>query len=240
MYFVEPRESGAWEPDTPAAQIRLLTFVPVGQVEKRRIAQVMQQRLSVTAGAGEVGIDFFLGRSGTPTRISVTADADDTPAETATALLAALSLALPSGVTAGAGPTDVTVDITGSVAQPWFASRSVASSRLAVTTLFERWATLRCEWSRMAWRVQFRAAQHRGFSSAMALASKAKLAVDRALAPNVRAAGWRFAGTLAMTQVPEQDRSESSVALDFALEGYSTEAIQVVAMRRAGIEIVAA
>jgi hypothetical protein len=235
VYFLEPRESGAWEPPPPAAQIQVLTFVAVGQAEVRRIPQVMHKRLAVRAGAGEVGIDFYLGKSRIPTRVSVIAEAEDEPAATAAALLAQLSSLLPAGVTASAG-SPTTIDVVGTTAQPLFAVLPVLSSRLTVTTVFERWANLRCKWSRMTWRVLFRANSHRGFASAMALATKSELAVRRLLGPNVHAAGWRYAGTLATTQVPSQDRRESSAALDFAIEGYATEATQAAALRLVGVE----
>lgn len=233
VYFVEQREVGLARPAPPAAEIETLTISTIGRTDEIRVAQIMEQRYTVTAdGPGTVGVLFYLNRSLDPQTITITAGVGDPPATSAAALLAKLGTDLPTGVTAAADPEDTaSVIVTGSEDEPLFAASPATPALLLVTTLLERFATVRAAWTRMTWRVTFRSANTRGHDTAIALLAKAKMALDRSLRPKLGAAGWLFKGALASSSAPTDGKKETAAIFDFALEGNATEAVQAIAMR---------
>jgi len=233
VYFVEQREVGLARPAPPAAEIETLTINTIGRTDGTRVAQIMEQRYTVTAdGPGTVGVLFYLGRTLTPQTITITAGVGDPPATSATALLAELTSELPTGVTAASDPEDTaSVLITGSEDEPLFTATPANSSLTSVTTLLERFATVRSAWTRMTWRVTFRSAMTRGHDTAMALLAKAKMRLDSSLRPKLGVAGWLYKGALASSSAPTDGKKETAAIFDFALEGNATEAVQAIAMR---------
>ena len=233
VYFLEQREVGLARPAPPAAEIETLTINTIGRAGETRIAQIMEQRYTVTAdGPGTVGVLFYLGRSLAPQTISIIAGIGDPPATSAAALLVKLGTDLPTGVTAAADPEDTaSVIVSGSESEPLYSATSADIAMLSVTTLLERFARVRAAWTRMTWRVTFRSAKTRGHDTAMALLAKAKMTLDRSLRPKLGAAGWLYKGALASSSAPTDGKKETAAIFDFALEGNATEAVQAIAMR---------
>lgn len=110
---VSPRSLGEARGPAPKVTISLLSLLPLSQVGESTLRLVMQQRYSIVAGAGEVGVDFYPGYSFTPQRISVAAAANDAPSATAQALLAQLQADLPVPFTAELGSASVELELAG-------------------------------------------------------------------------------------------------------------------------------
>jgi hypothetical protein len=242
IYLVESESSGAPEPPPPCAQIRLLSGpIPLGQPEIRRVPTIMVQSVSVvTAGAGVLGVDFYLGFDSVPTAITITALLGQSLATLRTALLAQLVSDLPAGVTAAADPDSATgIFVTGSSGQPLFAM-TATNSRTLVTPIWERFPEIECRWSRMTMRIEFRGAATRGFATAADLLAKAQSTRKRIGDPLLHAVGWRWAGLLAALPSIAADRNESKAVLDFAIEGYATALFQSPALRQVRLQLTAA
>lgn len=241
--FVEERDAGAPDVALPAALILSTSLIPISQPERRKVPSIMQQRITVLVeGPGvfavrvDVGWDFDA-----PTTITYTSMAAEAEDVVAAALLVQLQADLPAGLTAIVDPTDDTsLIVTGSTNVPVFAVAAVDTDQLRVVTLRERFPELECEWSRMIWRVNFRATPLRGFGAALDLMARAKKDMSRLLQPALHRAGWRLAGILLAQPTSPADRSESQATLDFAIEGYATAAYQVPAARQIGIALTTA
>lgn len=239
VYFVEPESAGASEPPAPAAQISLLSGpLALGQEEKRKIPSTVIQRLEVLAiGPGNVGINLYVGYSEVPLPIVHVADVGESIADAAAGLLVELVANLPDGITASADPADAAwIQIIGSTDVPLFASAPVDPVMLRVTPLRERWPTLALKWSRMTWRVAFRSGETRGPQTAAAMMASTQHRT-RLFLPRIHAAGWQHKGTLAALAETGASRTESTAALDFAIEGYSTDAYQSPAGRLIGFSV---
>jgi hypothetical protein len=240
--FPEREESGSWEPEPPAAQIRLLSGpIPLSQPEIRKVPSIVVQRITVvSAGAGAVGVSVYVGYEETATVINYAAGAGDTIASSRAGLLVLLTANLPAGITAALDPSVAAgILITGSSSVPLFGCRP-SSVKTTVTPLVERFPELEARWSRITWRVEFRGSGTQGFGTAADLMARAKSLQSRVGNPLLHAAGWRYSGTLASTPLIPTDRNESRASYDFAVEGYATAAFQDPALRRVRTTVTAA
>lgn len=238
--FVEERDAGPPDVALPAALIQCTSQVAIGQSEIRKIASIVQQKITVlVSGPESFGVRVYVGFDfASPTDITYVSGAVETPAVVAAALLVELTANLPAGITAAVDPDDATsLIVTGSSGVPLFALAPLDADTVSVTPLRERFPELECEWSRMVWRITFRGQPLRGFGSALDLMTRAKKAMQRRLRPLVQAAGWRLSGLLLAQPTNPADRSESQATLDFALEGYATAAYQAPAARQFGLAL---
>lgn len=235
------RSKGGARGPGPSALVSMLSLTPVSQQGRTVIPNITEQRLTVIAGAGEVGIDFYPARSFDAQRISVAAGGGDPPAVTAAALAAELTANLPTGYSAAVDPGDTSsVILGGSAAEPLFSSAAAVPALLAVATTVPRWPYFVYVLATMVWRIQFRTPAVNGNGLAASLMSQAMTYRRSLLDPELRKLGFTHAGTPATLTAVTSDRDESTAVLDVASRGWMTGAVAAVAMRRAGLILYAA
>lgn len=231
-----PRDDGEARGPAPKAVIRLISDPPTMQRGEETQLRITRQRYTVIAdGPGEVGVDFYPGRSLTPQRISIVAGAGDPPATSAAALLGQLTADLPAGYTASADPEDTaSVLVDGSEAEPLFTASTADAALLTVATPIPRFVKVYRIEHRITYRVEFRADAVSGPTIAADAKSRAVMYRRSLLDPAMARLGFRPAGTpLSESNVPT-DRSESLAVLDVAFLGWFTGAEGRTPVRVAG------
>jgi hypothetical protein len=240
------RDSGEAKGPDPRATISNPSIVPLSLPSSKLLDAIMIQRYTVTAvGPGEVGIDFYPADSLDPQRISIVAAEDDTPAESAAALLLELQSVLPDGYTAAAA-TATAIDVTGSEEQPEFAAKPADAAMLTVATRMPRHPKLWYQSHRIVWRVEFSgpsvsAADSQDVDSnvgsslaANAMASAQLMRVELLDGP-MRRLGLTAQGYPTSQPSIPNDRSRSRAVLDVAFRGLFTSATKTITARAIGV-----
>lgn len=238
----QPRDYGEARGPAPKAVLRLLSLVPNSQQMITPLPQTMVQRYTVIAnGPGEVGVDFYPGTSATPQRISIVAGVGDPPNVSAAALLLQLQADLPAGYSAVIDPLDDTsIRVSGSEAEPLFASAPADPALLAVSTAMPRFPDLVTVRVTAVWRVEFRANDVNGLGIAANAMSKALLYRRTLLDPAMARLGFYPAGTAFIQAEIPVERDESLAVLDVQFVGHLTGAVANTAMRQVGLTQTAA
>lgn len=238
----QPREFGEARGPAPKAVLRLLSLVPNSQPMTTPLPQIKVQRYTVIAnGPGEVGVDFYPDVSETQQRISIIAGVGDPPNVSAAALLAQLQADLPAGYSAVIDPEDDTsIRVSGSAAEPLFASATADAALLTVTTAMPRFPDLITVRVTPVWRIEFRANDVNGLGIAANAMSKAMVYRRTLLDPTMVRLGFYPAGTpFTEAEIPTE-RDESLAVLDVQYVGHLTGAVANVAMRQVGLTQTAA